>query len=185
MLTALLYNTKTHSLQPLDRDNLLASMPEPEQVEAKQSQHKGDVVTKAPPRCHVDEFMWVDVTDPSEDDLHLICQRFMVHPLVMEDIKAREDRPKLHDYEEYLYVIFHALREVDKAEGAANEEALAQRFGVELSEIDCLVGSDYIVTIHTDTVKPFATLRDRWQQHPELMQSGVGYLLYELMDVVL
>jgi magnesium transporter len=113
------------------------------------------------------------VTDPDENDYALLAERFKLHPMIVEDIQGREDRPKLHDYNEYLYLVFHAISfEHTKRE-------------MHLHEIDCLVGPDYVVTIHDGKLQPFEDLRARWQAHPAMMQNGPAYLLYELMDEVL
>ncbi len=135
------------------------------------------------------------MTAPTEDDYELLAQRFDLHPMVVEDIKSHEGRPKLHDYGDYLYIIFHALEyskdgvcddenaaSKDVASKAAADDAACH---VSLCEIDCLVGPDYVVTIHPTPLKPFDDLRARWQRNPQLMQSGAGYLLYELMDEIL
>jgi magnesium transporter len=58
-------------------------------------------------------------------------------------------------------------------------------FLFDLQEIDCLVGHDYVLTVHQKELACFSDLRKRWERHPALMQSGPAYLLYELMDEVL
>jgi magnesium transporter len=126
-------------------------------------------------RCGENEFVWVDVTAPEEADFALLSERFGMHPLVMEDVRSEEGRPKLHEYDEQLYLIFHAVRKQNRDE----------RFETNFVEIDCLIGPDYVLTLHLEPLPPFDDLRARWERHPGLMQPGPGYLLYELMDEVL
>ncbi len=54
-----------------------------------------------------------------------------------------------------------------------------------MTEIDCLVGSDYVVTLHPEPLQPLQDLHKRWQANPNLMRPGASYLLYEIMDEVL
>ena len=169
MLRALLYHRQNNELRPLAREELLASAPsedEPEREDAEQSTlHAGR------PQCRAQEFMWVDVTAPDAEDYQLLASRFHLHPMILEDIQSREDRPKLHDYAEYLYLVFHAIT--------------TEKGAPHLHEIDCLVGPDFVVTIHNGKLQPLEDLHSRWKAHPQMMRLGPAYLLYELMDEVL
>ena len=145
-------------------------------------------------RCRAGELLWVDVSAPTEEDYQLLIDRFALHPMVIEDLKGREGRPKLHDYGEYLYIIFHALsrEREDGDEKTQDDEFLLSRSQTDqprvvlkIQEIDCLIGSDYAITLHPETVKPFEDLKKRWMANPDLMRAGSSQLLYELMDEVL
>lgn len=173
MLRALLYHLNENTIRALAREELFDCAPSAEQAVAKRAARDESTLHAGVPQCRAEEFLWVDVCDPDEEDFELLQSRFHLHPMIVEDIKGREDRPKLHDYDEYLYIIFHAIT-FDHAKQEMH-----------LHEIDCLVGPDYVVTIHAGHLQPFEDLRARWQAHPQLMQSGPAYLLYELMDEVL
>lgn len=184
MLTAFLYNIKNQQLSRLERDELLRCAPSEHEAAYKNQERDGSsgLLAQAAPRCRPGEFMWIDITAPDEDDFALVQERFGVNQFVIEDIHAAEGRPKLHDYEEQLYLVFHAV-EISKIIGSATESKAP--FAFELQEIDCLVGHDYVLTIHAREVPCFEDLRKRWQRSPALMQNGPAYLLYELMDEVL
>ncbi len=196
MISAYLYNTHSKKLKSLDADQLLASTPS-----AREASKKGDGPEPSDershegrPQCRDNEFVWVDVTAPTEDEFNLLMERFGLHAMIIEDIKGQEGRPKLHDYPEHLYVIFHAMalaKEPEEVKSPAEpsvnpkDAAAGGRFKLQLTEIDCLIGPDYILTIHARPVPPFDDLRGRWERRPEMMQLGPSYLLYELMDEVL
>jgi len=191
MISAYLYNIERNELSSLDAAGLLESVPAAGVASAIEPPQKAQsaasgALLKAPPRCRDGEFIWVDVTAPTEEEFELLVQRFGFHPLVIEDMKSIEGRPKLHDYEDYLYIIFHGVRLDDiqalDAEEDADEE---KRFEVNLIEIDCLVGRDYVMTVHAEPLQPFEDLRARWKRHPDLMRLGTPYLLYEIMDEIL
>jgi magnesium transporter len=114
--------------------------------------------------------------------------------LVIEDMNSSEGRPKLHDYGEYLYIIFHALNykvsyqgEFDRKddETAPHRDRYGNSYELMIHEIDCLIGPDYVITVHEESLQPLLDLRRRWESSPGLMQMGATYLLYELMDEVL
>jgi magnesium transporter len=167
MLRALLFNQETGELRSLLREELLTSAPDSQE----QSPPEGSTLHGGTPRCRPSEFLWVDVTDPDEADFQLLASRFQLHPMILEDMKSQEGRPKLHNYDDYLYLIFHAIQ--------------SQNGTPHLQEIDCLVGPDYVVTMHHQQLQPLEDLRTRWLAHPTLMKAGAAYLLYELMDEVL
>lgn len=223
MLCTYLYNTRTNELELQDGAALLDGAPDAEEALQKRASEINGLAHRGRPRCRADEMVWVDVTDPSAEDYRLLKERFQLHPMVLEDIRVKEGRPKLHNYSDYLYIIFHALQYVpreeelqeaqarldaaktaeDKAaakiefkelfarkaaakeDEATDEQAPRQRFEMKIIEIDCIVGADYVVTIHPDPIAPLDDLRDRWLRRPELMKAGTGYLLYEIMDEVL
>lgn len=176
MLTAYLYNTQTQQLRVLNRDELLACAPSPQERSDKKSAPSGEgTIARGVAHCRANEFVWVDMTAPDDDDFALLTERFEVHDMVLEDVRGQEGRPKLHEYGEQLYLVFHALQ----------KQGHSEHFDVNLQEIDCLVGPDYVVTLHGDAISPLDDLRRRWERHPALMQPGPAYLLYELMDEVL
>ena len=219
MLCTYLYNTKNNDLQLQDGSDLLNGAPDA--AEAQQKRATNGLAHRGAPKCRADEFVWVDVTQPSAEDYRMLKERFNLHPMVLEDILIKEGRPKLHNYSDYLYIIFHAIQYVpreedlktaqEKIEAAkteeertlanitfkemfarkaaakpqAGEEAESGRFEMKITEIDCIVGADFVVTIHAEPIAPLDDLRDRWLRRPELMIAGPGYLLYEIMDEVL
>lgn len=121
-------------------------------------------------------FAWIDIVAPTDEDLASLATRFKLDPQILEDLREREGRPKLHDYDDYIYLIFHAL---------SLQEGEQNRYEIQSLEVDCLVGPDWIVTIHTEPLPKFVALAARWKRRPEWMKGGAGNLLYELMDAVL
>ena len=201
MMRAYLYHSGSNDLKKLDAAGVLAEAPS----DADREREAADKTAVAREggfshtlaHCRAGELLWIDMTAPDEADYELLMKRFSLHPMVIEDIKSREGRPKLHDYGDYLYIIFHALSYDAQAfksiaEGAQegdsdvlDETAEEVRAALRLCEIDCLVGPDYVVTLHPDPLKPFDDLCKRWERRPELMKSGAAYLLYEVMDEIL
>lgn len=185
MISAFLYNKSDKTLRELDVAEMMEHRPQPHERD-----HKVEGgFARTTPHCHRDELLWLDFTAPDADDYRRLQERFALHPMVIEDIKAHEGRPKLHDYGDYLYLIFHALsynpqqsrHQIERA----NDPAGGDNPALEVNEIDCLVGPDYVVTLHATPLRPLQDLQARWRANPQLMDSGAGFLLYEVIDEVL
>jgi magnesium transporter len=184
MLSTYLYNSHDNQLKVLEAAELLQHMPASGEIVTTQNgaAHRGQA------KCRSGEMMWVDVMAPTAEDFALLEQRFGLHAMVSEDIRSHEGRPKLHNYADYLYLIFHAVRmpQSDIAKPPVDDEnTLSCALNMQVCEIDCLVGPDWVVTIHNEHLPPLEDLRSRWQRRPEMMKAGTGYLLYEIMDEVL
>ncbi|HEX9998205.1 MAG TPA: magnesium/cobalt transporter CorA [Abditibacterium sp.] len=191
VITAHLYNRDRRTLQALDVQGILDSTPVPRtEVETPADTAQG-AFRGTHSACRAGELLWIDVTAPSDEDYDLISRRFGLHDMVGEDLRAHEGRPKLHDYGAYIYIIFHALSyelsDGDKSQNQSDppSERFSNKFSLKATEVDCLIGSDYVITFHEETLAPIEDLKKRWNRSPEMMSLGASYLLYEIMDEVL
>jgi magnesium transporter len=53
--------------------------------------------------------IWLDLSEPSADDFHLLRAEFGLHPLAIEDAMSRHQRPKVDQYENFYFVVFYAV----------------------------------------------------------------------------
>jgi len=82
-----------------------------------------------------DGFVWLDITDVTDEAAALLAREFHAHPLVVRACRQRNFVPTLHGYDEHLFLVLHA--------------PLAGEGGhVHSLELDQLVGSRYLVTVH-------------------------------------
>ncbi|KAJ9628511.1 hypothetical protein H2203_002411 [Taxawa tesnikishii (nom. ined.)] len=58
---------------------------------------------------------WLDMLNPSEEEVHAICKAFGVHPLTREDITTQETREKVELFRSYYFVCFRSFYQEDKA----------------------------------------------------------------------
>jgi magnesium transporter len=79
-------------------------------------------------------FFWLDVHRPSEDDLALLGDVFGFHPLALEDSADFGQRPKLEDYDDFVFLVLY---------GHVQDEDL-------LVEVHLYVTERFLVTIRTD-----------------------------------
>ena len=119
---------------------------------------------------------WVNAVAPDLDTAQALAERFGWHPLDVEDIVSKRQRPKVDDYEEdrYLFAVLH-FPVYDKA---------VQRLNA--AELDIFIGEDYLVTLPTRELLPVTRLFARCDvddaYREQLFAKGSGRLLYEVLD---
>lgn len=50
-------------------------------------------------------FFWLDLEDPSDEKLRRLADKVGLHPLTVEDARTFEQRPKLDEYEGYVFLV--------------------------------------------------------------------------------
>jgi magnesium transporter len=114
--------------------------------------------------------LWVDIEDPTENDLRRIEEHFSFHPLAMEDTQHRNQRPKVEVYEGYYFLVLYGLQ--------LQEGDLAEH------EIHVFVGEGYLVTLRYPPPYGLEKVHRRWERQANLASEGGGFLLYALLDEV-
>jgi magnesium transporter len=129
------------------------------------------------PRVEVVEspgLRWINIERPRPTDLAWLQERYEFHPLDYEDVLSRNQRPKVDEYDDYLFIVLHFPR-YDKAVGRLNA-----------AEVDIFVGPDYLITLPNEPLQPIEYLFERCRTNEELRESlfskGPGYLLYKIVD---
>jgi magnesium transporter len=115
--------------------------------------------------------VWLDLADPSEDELSLIEKEFGLHPLAIEDARHRNQRPKMEIYEGYFFLVVHALSKSDQRE-------------LQDSEIHVFAGHRFLITLRYSPLFDLAPVIRRWDRQSDLTSEGAGFLLYALLDEV-
>lgn len=96
---------------------------------------------------------------------------FGVHPLVLEDIADTDQRPKIEENPQGIFLVVHALR-FDPHTEKAHKEQVAIYFG-----------EGYVLSFQEDETDLFSAVRERLQQHRGKIRSrGADYLAYALLD---
>jgi magnesium transporter len=129
---------------------------------------------REPAELSANGLSWVHLDSPTSDEAAALAERFGWHPLDVEDVLSKRQRPKVDEYEEYRFVVLH-FPVYDKA---------VQRLNA--GELDVFLGPDYLVTLPTVELLPVTRLFQRCKDDLELRESlfgkGSGYLLYHVLD---
>ena len=129
---------------------------------------------KCPPRDESTAVRWIDVSGVHDVEfLEHVGSRFGLHPLVLEDIAHTAQRPKVEDYEDYLYVVAKTL--------SYNVQAAE----VEAEQISLVLGPDYVLSFQEREPDVFEPIRDRIAQAKgRVRKMGADYLAYALVDLM-
>jgi magnesium transporter len=119
-------------------------------------------------------FRWVHIERPTQLETAWLAEHFDFHPLDFEDVLSRNQRPKIDEYDDYLFIVLH-FPVFDRS---------ARRLNA--GELDLFVGPDYIVTIPNTPLQPVEYLFERCRQKEELREQlfskGSGFVLYRIVD---
>jgi magnesium transporter len=117
---------------------------------------------------------WVNIERPSGLEMGWLEEHFDFHALDLEDVLSRNQRPKIDEYDDYLFIVLH-FPVFDRSVGRLNA-----------GELDIFVGRDYLVTIPNQPLQPVEYLFERCRTKEELREQhfskGSGYLLYRIVD---
>ena len=120
-----------------------------------------------------DGLTWIHLDPPIDAEVvNTLRERFGWHPLDVEDVLSKRQRPKVDDYVDdgYLFGVLH-FPAYDKN---------IQRLNA--GELDFFIGSDYLVTISNAQLNPVTKLFTQLQEDSRLFSKGSGRLLYEILD---
>lgn len=120
-----------------------------------------------------DGVTWLHVQGlPSKAFLEEMGERFRLHPLLLEDIQSRDQRPKLDEYAEHLFAVLSVPR--------------WQQGEVVLEQFSLLLGDGYVISVHDAEHDITGVLRARLaQSSSRLRQHGADYLFYSLIDLII
>jgi magnesium transporter len=117
---------------------------------------------------------WINIERPRQVDRAWLEEHFDFHPLDYEDVFSRNQRPKVDEYDGYLFVVLH-FPVYDKRVNRLNA-----------AEVDIFVGPDFVITLPNENLAPLQYLFDRVRSsedaREDLFNKGAGYLLYKIVD---
>jgi magnesium transporter len=115
-----------------------------------------------------DEFFWVDLESPSEEEVETLGDQLGLHPLAVEDTLRFGQRPKLDTYEDHALLVFYgaALGADERPEGL---------------EVHCFLTGGYVVTVRRRHCPELDTLRSRLA---EGAHGGEQWLVYRVLDAI-
>ena len=117
-----------------------------------------------------DTIVWIDLDDPSEDDLAQLADELGLHELAVEDALSLGQRPKLDRYPDHLFL---------SAYSAALDPATSR---VTTNEIAAFITDRALVTVHRNGRFDLAAVVARWDASPDLARNGVAFLVHGLLD---
>lgn len=130
------------------------------------------VDTLAALRAEANVMLWVDLAAPTEVEIKLILENlFAFHPLAIEDCVTDSPLPKLEEYDDYLYLVMHAV-----------DYSRADKFTT--TELDLFLGKNFLVTFHRQPLKPVQAALDRYLKSPGTSVRGPDRFAHVILDLM-
>jgi magnesium transporter len=130
-----------------------------------------DVSTLHPP---ADETVtWVNIGGVHNVEvLEAFGRQFSLHPLLLEDIANTDQRPKLDDYETYVFLVMKMLTTTDPGD-------------IQVEQVSFVLGRNFVLSFQENGTDVFQPVRERLRGGKgRLRQNGSDYLLYALVDAI-
>jgi magnesium transporter len=118
-----------------------------------------------------DEFFWLDLTEPTAEDLKSVAEILSLHPIALEDTIEFGQRPKLDQYGDHILVVYYTARRTPES----------RMTPVEPVEIHIYISGSFVVTVRRSTCTELDQL------HEELDTAdpkAEHYIVYRIFDVL-
>jgi magnesium transporter len=117
--------------------------------------------------------IWINVGGVHQVDVvETLGRQFLLHPLLLEDVANTDQRPKLDDYETYVFLVIKML-------------SLTARKEISVEQVSLVLGRNYVISFQENGTDVFQPIRERLRAGKgRLRQSGADYLLYALVDAI-
>lgn len=106
----------------------------------------------------------------------MLKEKYGFHELDIEDCLSEHERPKIDEYDDYLFLVLH-IPYFDKATRSILKD-----------EVHIFVGQNYVITLHDDKIAVLDEFRNSLEQsdakREEYLGQDAGYFLYELINLL-
>jgi len=131
-----------------------------------------DPATLAALRAEPNVMLWVDLAAPADDEIKLILETvFAFHPLAIEDCAVDSPFPKLEDFDDYLYLVMHAV-----------DYSRVDKFST--TELDLFLGKNFLVTFHRQKLRPVEVALERYLKSPGTAVRGPDRFAHVILDLM-
>jgi magnesium transporter len=115
--------------------------------------------------------VWVDMEDSRDEEAKMVLEGiFSFHPLAIEDCLTLSERPKVDEYDNYLFMVIHA---VDYTRGTEEFRT---------TELNIFMGKDFLVTVHREPLRSIAATVDRVMKNAPAVARAPDRLTHTLLD---
>ena len=111
--------------------------------------------------------IWHDLRRPDDPELDVLAQRYKLHPLHIEDCRHGNQRAKVEEGADYLFIVLKPVHVHEAGE-------------VEISDLDLFVGRDFLITVEEGECPALSAQLDQLRSGPN--QSRADQLFYRVAD---
>ncbi|HEY6146251.1 MAG TPA: magnesium transporter CorA family protein, partial [Thermoanaerobaculia bacterium] len=117
-------------------------------------------------RLGAKSFLFGDFQAPTDEELATLQRELHIHPLAIDDVQHRHQRPKIDVYPDHYFLVFYRITSTGKA--------------ISIEEIDFFIGPQFLILCHEREVPLLSEVFDRFCR--QTGEHDVSGLLYELLD---
>ena len=121
-----------------------------------------------------DTVTWINLDGIRKADVEELCNYFLVHALIQEDILSINQRPKMDEIDNIMFCLLNMLY-YNKDKNTVEQE-----------QISIVMGKGFVLSFQEDASRDvFNSLREKLKlQNSRLRQSGADYLCYSMLDMI-
>jgi len=120
--------------------------------------------------ARADGVTWVDLEAPDDEELHALGAVLNLSPEALEDCRVGEQRPRIDEFDDYLFLVLYGMLGLESEEYAPRKLA-------------AFVGERFLATIHREPLVTIKTVNERCGRHPsKTLANGVDVVLYHIID---
>ncbi len=116
--------------------------------------------------------IWINISGLGDETiLRQFAERYKFHRLALEDVVNTQQRPKVEQYDEYIFIV-NRVMEYDGR--------------LDARQVSLFLGKDYVLTFQERTGSYFEEVRNRIRAGKGLLRKcGPDYLTYALVDAII
>jgi len=117
---------------------------------------------------------WVNIKKPSEEDVLALKKKYRFHKLDLEDCLSESQRPKIDEYENYLFIVLHFPYYNRRTRHIATEQ------------VNIFIGQNYLITLHNGHLEELDTIFKKCKKSKKSKElffgHSTGFLLYSIIN---
>ncbi|HTE19718.1 MAG TPA: magnesium transporter CorA family protein, partial [Armatimonadota bacterium] len=119
------------------------------------------------------DHLWIDVPEPTADDLAYLRDRFQLHPLAVEECDHTGVRPKIEEFADHLFLVLHGISH-NESEGHLSTV-----------EFKFFLRRGLLISVHDKPSTSIRATQERLQRDPQfLSRCGVDSVLHHIVDAL-
>ena len=126
------------------------------------------------PIINFENHQWVNIDKPGEEDILTLKKKYRFHTLDLEDCLSESQRPKIDEYEKYLFIILQFPYYNKRTRHIATEQ------------VNIFIGQNYLITIHDGHLEELNTIFEKCKKSVKsrslFFGKSTGYLLYSIIS---
>ncbi|MFH1682815.1 MAG: magnesium/cobalt transporter CorA [Candidatus Woesearchaeota archaeon] len=118
--------------------------------------------------------VWININGISNPEvIESIGKQFNLHPLLLEDITHTDQRPKIDDYGDYIFIIIKMIYPDEGIDLVRDEQ------------ISIILGKNFLISFQESEGDVFDPIRQRIRSiKSRINKNGPDYLAYSLLDAI-